>query len=359
MIENEFYSRQINLKEVGEQGQRKINNARVLIIGAGGLGHPAGQYLAAFGIGHLGVLDFDKIELSNLNRQVLFSINDVGASKSKVLADKLSTQNPFIEIETVAKKLTSENAEEIISQFDIILDCCDNYSTKFLIHDTCWFLKKDLVQASVYQYEGQIQTFPFSKEINNGCLRCLWGEIPSPSCTGTCAQVGIIGAVAGTLGSLQAMEAVKLILDLEQPEALCTTTVNLLNLETKKIKWKKDKACPLCSSSARIKTISKDEYQSREKFELSGLSHDNIIFVDIREDHELEKDKDERRDDYIHWPLSQENKWIEKIEKDSRYLFLCSKGIRSYQLVSRLQSKGMNNCFSLFGGLENYESSFN
>ena len=174
MQENEFYARQINLKEVGERGQRKIQRTKVLIVGAGGLGHPAGQYLTASGVGHLCLLDFDTVEASNLNRQVLFNAKDVGSSKAKVLEERFTSQNPFIKIESVVEKLTAENAEQIISQFDMVLDCCDNYSTKFLIHDTCWLLKKDLVQASLYQYEGQIQTFPYSKISDRGYLRCLW-----------------------------------------------------------------------------------------------------------------------------------------------------------------------------------------
>ena len=159
--------------------------------------------------------------------------------------------------------------------------------------------------------------------------------------------------MAGTLGSLQAMEAIKLILDFDRAMELSTTTVNLLSLETQQMRWKKSENCPLCSSSARIKAIDQREYQSREDLELTSLNHEDMVLIDIREGHEIEKLESNR---LIHWPLSQEGEWSKKLDRKSRYLFICSKGIRSYKLVNKLRLKGMDNCFSLFGGLENYES---
>lgn len=348
MPRHEYYSRQTILKDVGEEGQTKLFNSKVLIVGAGGLGHPVATYLAASGIGEIAIIDFDKVEESNLNRQVCFTPDDVGKYKSWVLASRVRQQNPYIKSESILEKLTVNNAEKIISQFDLIIDCCDNFETKFLLHDAAWMLKKDLVQASIYQYEGQLQTFNYSNTTDKGCLRCLWPEVPEKNCTGTCEQAGLIGAVAGVLGSMQAMEVVKLILGLGANNLNKTTTVDLLSLETQKIKWSKAESCPLCSSTSKIKELDECHYENRNEFELKGLNHNDFTFIDIREKNEIEKDNG-----FLNWPLSELEQWSAKVDDSANYLFICSRGIRSKKLVHDLRSALKDNCYSLYGGLEN------
>ena len=238
MNESLFYNRQLNLKEVGKSGQLKLKNSRVLIVGAGGLGHPSAMYLAAAGIGALGILDFDKIEASNLNRQIAFKEKDIGSLKASVLTKSLKEQNPFIEITALCKRIDASNIERILSSYDIVLDCTDNLETKFLLHDFCWLLKKDLFQASIYQYEGQIQSFYYQNNSDLGCLRCLWENIPKEKMK-NCQEAGIIGSVAGVLGTLQANETIKSILGLGDKVENKTKIVNLLELDIQTIKWKK------------------------------------------------------------------------------------------------------------------------
>lgn len=347
MLRHEYYSRQTILKDVGEEGQLKLTDSKVLIVGAGGLGHPAATYLAASGVGEISIIDFDKVEQSNLNRQVCFTPDDVGENKSWVLVNRLRQQNPYIKTESILEKLTANNAKQIISQFDLIIDCCDNFATKFLIHDTAWMLKKDLIQASIYQYEGQVQTFNYSVCNTDGCLRCLWKSIPEKSCTGTCEEAGVIGAVAGVLGSIQAMEAVKKIVGIESNTTNITTTVNLISLETQKIKWRKDDECILCSKDANIIDINENNYLNQEIYELIGIEHPAHVLVDIRE-----KEEGSRTDMYLNWPLSNIDQWINEISDQKDYLFICSKGVRSKQLVKNLRLEKKNNCYSLYGGLD-------
>ncbi|MCO4756302.1 MAG: HesA/MoeB/ThiF family protein, partial [Bacteriovoracaceae bacterium] len=226
-----FYKRQINLKEVGQIGQQKLKNSRVLIIGAGGLGHPSAIYLAAAGIGTLGILDFDVVEVSNLNRQIAFEEKDLGLKKALVLSERIEKQNPFIKIHPLCERIDSQNIESILKEYDIVLDCTDNLKTKFLIHDFCWHLEKDLIQASIYQYEGQIQSFYYSKNKSNGCLRCLWPEVPPNNVVKNCKEAGLIGSIAGILGTIQASETTKMILGLGEKLENRTKIINLLDLE--------------------------------------------------------------------------------------------------------------------------------
>jgi len=350
MSEREFYSRQIRLKEVGEKGQLALSRSKVLVVGAGGLAHPCATYLAAAGIGRLSIIDFDKVELSNLNRQICFSPEDKGQFKAEILAEKLKLQNPFIEIESIVEKLNPHNAQKIVTPFDIVIDCCDNFSTKFLIHDLALKFKKNLIQASIYQYEGQLQVFPFGKSNVQGCLRCLWPVVPEKGCTQNCHEAGLIGAVAGVLGSMQAMECIKLILNLTDHYVNKTTTIDLLSMNLQNISWKKDDRCLYCSDINSGPSVERGVYESRYDFEIDAPLSDKMQLIDIREVEEIENKSN--YSNMIHWPMSQMNSWIKNIQKDTDYLFLCSKGIRSRTLVKDLRMNSFDNCYSLRGGLK-------
>ncbi len=353
MKENNYYLRQIMLKEIGIEGQKKLKEAKIAIIGAGGLGHPCSTYLAAAGIGELGIIDFDCVEAANLNRQVCFTKNDLGRKKALVLAERLRKQNPFICIKAFVKKIVSENIIEMTNRFDMLLDCSDNLSTKFLLHDFAWSMGKDLVQGSLYQYEGQLQCFNFSRDKRRGCLRCLWPGHSNEKPIQNCSQAGIIGSVAGILGALQSFEAVKMILGLGEKNNNTTTTINLLNLEMQKIKWKKNPYCPLCSGNKSPKDVKKDHTVKCEEYEINNLYDQDMIFVDIREKYELVDDEKLKNYSIISLPLSEYNNWYRQISSDKEYLFICQKGIRSAALVKKLREENKTNCFSLLGGMEN------
>lgn len=351
MLENNYYSRQTNLKEVGLEGQEKLKQIKVLMVGAGGLGHPAGTYLAAAGVGKITIIDFDTIEDSNLNRQVCFSPSDVGSRKSKILADRLRLQNPFIEVESSYLKLTVHNCEKIMSPFDIILDCTDNFAAKFLLHDASWMLRKKLVQASLYQFEGQIQVFNYAENANRdkGCLRCLWPSVPDKDSTKNCSDAGIIGAVAGVLGSMQAMEAIKLVLGIGSIAVNKTKAIDLLTLDVQQMNWKIDENCPLCSKQASITSLVDENYLKKMIFEVNNIDESDFIVIDIREEDEIIE-----KTNYLKRPLSELKNWKKELNQKDKYLFLCSKGKRSFSLVKSLRGESFLNCYSLFEGLDNF-----
>lgn len=340
---NNFYKRQTVIKEVGESGQEKLNNINLLIVGAGGLGHPASVYLTAAGIGNITIIDDDLIEETNLNRQILFTSEELGLPKAKVLSSRLKRQNPLIEIHTIETRITNKNIEEIAKNFDCILDCTDNFITKFLLHDFCWFNKKLLIQASIYQFEGQIQVFDFQSNSDKGCLRCLWPQVPTSNSSGNCQEAGVIGAVAGTLGTLQAMEVIKYVLNLGHKSHLETKVVDLLNTQVKKIKWNISDECPLCSSKATIKSIGETDNLILEYFETRTLD-ENATIIDIREPTEFQTTK------FNHFPLSDIKNWKQEINKNNKYIFICSYGVRSKNLVQSLIKENYNNCYSLYNG---------
>lgn len=346
MSEQDFYSRQAILKEIGREGQAKLSATKILIVGAGGLGHPVATYLASAGIGQITIIDFDRVEESNLNRQVCFTPSQCGEFKAISLKEKIQLQNPYIKVTALTDRLTANNALDLILSFNLIFDCCDNLATKFLIHDAAWILQKDLVQASIFQYEGQLQVFNFSKKRELGCMRCLWPELPTEGASRNCQEAGLIGAVAGTLGTMQAMEGLKLILNLEESTINTTITVDLLKINISKLKWKKKSSCSLCSDDPLIKKICEANYSSRSFYEIETPQEGEMIFIDIRESEELKGISSK----FEHRALSELGLWKAELQKDTKYLFICSKGIRSKKLAQELREQLGLNCFSLHGG---------
>jgi molybdopterin-synthase adenylyltransferase len=206
------YARHIVLAEVGGVGQARLIAARVLVVGAGGLGAPLLQYLAAAGIGTLGVIDDDKVDLSNLQRQVIHRTSDIGLAKVESARRALGEINPEVAVRTHAERLTSANAERVMSDYDIVADGSDNFATRYLVNDACYKLRRKLVSAAILRFDGQISTYKAFEGAGHPCLRCLFPEPPSEDAVPSCAQAGVLGALAGTLGALQATEVVKEIL---------------------------------------------------------------------------------------------------------------------------------------------------
>lgn len=326
---NKFYQRQILLPFVGLNGQEKLAHARVLIIGAGGLGHPCALYLAGAGIGTLGILDFDTIDYSNLHRQIMFTPEDVGENKAQILTKKISKQNPNIKINSLNEYLDSKNIQKIFNDYEIIIDCCDNLHTKFLIHDYCYQLKKILVQGSIDQFEGELKVFNFTNnddKENLPCLRCLWGEIPENNCVDSCSEVGVLPTTAGVFGTLMANETLKIVLKTEHLINGQSFIFNLHTLQSRKIIWKKNMSCPLCKS----------EIASIDTFHPYELAHHHIKSLD----------------DYEIIDLRISPLVSSEINSDLKYLLVCEKGHTSLKYIKILREEGLFNVWSLRGGVQ-------
>jgi molybdopterin-synthase adenylyltransferase len=250
------YSRHIILQDVGGKGQLKLSRAKVLLIGAGGLGSPAGLYLAAAGIGTIGLVDGDVVDLSNLQRQIMHSTATLGQPKVESGKKTLSAINPEITINTYHQLVDAENIIDLVSQYDIVLDGSDNFATRFLVNDGCFFAKKTLISASMFRFEGQLtaikphQGFP--------CYRCLYPEPPPAGLVPNCQEAGVLGVLAGTMGVLQASEAIKEILGIGETLADKLLIYDALDMKFRKVKRPKDPACPLCGPNPKIKDMSTD-----------------------------------------------------------------------------------------------------
>ncbi len=235
------YSRHLILPELGEEGQTRLLNASALVIGAGGLGSPALLYLAASGVGRIGIIDSDKVELSNLQRQVIHETSDIGRWKAESAADSISDLNPDIKTEIYKERLTEKNAEELIKKYDAVLDGSDNFETRFLVNDVCVKLKKPLVTAAILRFEGQVTVFDM--EANSPCYRCLYAEVPPAGTMPTCESNGIFSPVAGIAGTIQAAEAVKLLAGIKSELRGNLLVFDGLKMNFRKVKLNKDKKC--------------------------------------------------------------------------------------------------------------------
>src|ERR1044072_4869097 len=251
----ERYSRHIILQDVGGKGQLKLGNAKVLLIGAGGLGSPAGLYLAAAGIGTIGLVDGDVVDLSNLQRQILHTTATVGQPKVESGKGTLNAINPEITVETYHQLVDAENILSLIGPYDVILDGSDNFSTRFLVNDACFFAKKTLVSASVTEFDGQLATYkPHAGDYP--CYRCLFPEPPPPGTAPSCSETGILGAAAGVMGTLQALEAIKEIVGLGETLAGHLLIYEALTTQFRKVRVKPDPACALCGPAPMIRDLS-------------------------------------------------------------------------------------------------------
>ncbi|MFQ6077782.1 MAG: ThiF family adenylyltransferase [Thermodesulfobacteriota bacterium] len=250
----ERYSRHLLLPEVGGKGQEKISNARVVILGAGGLGSPAAYYLAAAGVGTIGIIDSDRVERSNLQRQILHFTEDVNKAKVSSAREKLQALNPGVTVKTYPVRLNASNIRETIGGYDVILDGSDNFPARFLLNDACFFEKKPLVSGAILRFDGQVSVF----DLRNGgpCYRCLFPEPPPPDLVPSCQEAGVLGAVAGITGAIQAMEALKIILGVGKPLIGHLLCFDGLTATFERFKIRKNPQCPLCGVAPRIERLS-------------------------------------------------------------------------------------------------------
>jgi len=247
------YSRNILLPEVGGVGQERLLRSKVFCVGAGGLGSPVALYLAAAGIGTLGIADSDQVDISNLQRQVLHFTDDIGRPKALSAREKLERLNPDVNVIVYEEMITKKNIRDIIRNYDIILDGSDNFPTRYLVNDACYFEKKTLVSGAILRFEGQVSVF--KPHAGGPCYRCLYSEIPPAGMIPSCQEAGILGAVAGIIGTMQAVETLKEILQIGQTLMGRLLVFNALTMSVMDVKVKRDPKCPLCGENSRIKDL--------------------------------------------------------------------------------------------------------
>lgn len=249
------YARHIILREVGGTGQKKLLQSKILIVGAGGLGSPLILYLAAAGVGTIGVIDDDDVDLSNLQRQIAHGTQDIGRPKVQSALETVANINPDVKIIPYAERLTSENVDRIFADYDLIADGSDNFNTRFLINDACFFLKKTLVSAAMLQFEGQLSTYKAHEGGGNPCYRCIFPSPPPPDVAQTCGEAGVLGALAGAMGSLQGIEVLKELLGIGESLSGSLLIYDALYTEFRKVKVRPDPECSLCGDNPSITKI--------------------------------------------------------------------------------------------------------
>jgi sulfur-carrier protein adenylyltransferase/sulfurtransferase len=351
------YSRHIALPEVGMEGQKKLKAARVLCIGAGGLGSPISMYLAAAGIGRIGLVDFDAVDLSNLQRQILHGIRDVGRSKIESATDTLKAINPHVEVEPHPVRLTSANALEILRPFDVVVDGSDNFATRYLVNDACVLLGKPNVHGSVFQFEGQTSVFFATR---GPCYRCLYPEPPPPGMVPSCATGGVLGILPGVIGLIQATETVKLVLGLGDTLIGRLLIYDALGMTFREVKLRKDPACPLCGTSPTIRTLIDYEQfcgagetstageVSPEELKARLDRRERIVLLDVREPHEAEICRLPRS---LLIPLGSLEDRVGELDQSNTIIAYCRTGGRSAKAVRWLRKHGFPRVENLAGGI--------
>ncbi len=354
------YSRHLILPEVGLEGQRRLKAARVLLVGAGGLGSPLALYLAAAGVGTLGLVDFDVVEASNLQRQILHGTKDIGRSKLASARDRIADVNPHVRCELHETRLTASNALEIVREYDVVVDGTDNFATRYLTNDACVLLDKPNVYGSIFRFEGQVSVFATS---DGPCYRCLYPEPPPPGLVPSCAEGGVLGVLPGLIGTIQATEALKLILGIGDPLIGRLLLVDSLGATYRTLKVRRNPLCPACGIREIQALIDYDQFcgvrtdQSAETIpQITALElatrlrrGDDIDVIDVREPYEWEIAHIEGA---RLLPLAEVPTSLATIDSARDVIVLCKSGGRSAAAVSHLQSVGYRKVWNLRGGID-------
>ena len=343
------YSRQILLKEIGTRGQAALARARVLVVGAGGLGSPVLQYLAGAGIGCLGIVDADTLDPSNLHRQPIFALQDSGAKKAELAQAAVKRINPDVQVELHALRLDANNALDLIRSYDVVVDCSDNFLTKYLINDAAVLAQRPAVLASVYQYEGQLQVY--KPEPGHACLRCLWPDATADGVVGNCAEAGVLGPVPGTFGTLQALLTLKILLGLPGQLDAELLLMDFTGFTTLKLKAPRRAECqaPGC---AHIREIVREDADLEIALRsLTDAVRRGFEVVDIRTNEEVAAQPVAAR--HIAMPLLLADPSLLTPGRD--ILLVCASGKRSLSTARQLRKRGLN-VHSLSGGLQSLET---
>ena len=356
------YSRHLIMPEVGMEGQLKLKSAKVLLIGTGGLGAPLGLYLAAAGVGRLGLVDFDVVDMTNLQRQVTFGSDDVGKPKAEAARARLSNLNPDIQIETFETKLTSDNALELFKDFDIIVDGTDNFPTRYLVNDACILLGKPNVYGSIFRFEGQATIFGMP---DGPCYRCLYPEPPPPGLVPSCAEGGVLGVLPGIVGSIQAMETIKLLLGRGENLVGRLLLFDALAMKFRELKLRKNPNCPVCGEHPTItKLIDYYEFCGVRGEETPGPNvqvpeiaprelksrldrGDDLFILDVREPHEYQICN--LKGTLI--PLGELPRRAHELDSSREIVAHCRSGKRSAEAVDFLRKAGFRKILNLKGGI--------
>jgi adenylyltransferase/sulfurtransferase len=356
------YSRHLIMPEVGMDGQLKLKNASVCLIGTGGLGAPLGLYLAAAGVGRIGLVDFDVVDYTNLQRQVIHGTSDVGRKKLDSAADSMLEINPFVHIDRHEVALTSENALEILKDYDIVVDGTDNFPTRYLVNDACVLLKKPNVYGSIFRFEGQATVFAYE---GGPCYRCLYPEPPPPGLVPSCAEGGVLGILPGTIGLIQATETVKLILGIGEPLKGRLLLYDALGMRFRELKLRRNPECPVCGDHPTIhELIDYQQFcgvpqQTQEPVVVEGDidpvevkakidRHDPFVLIDVREPHEYQICS-------IPYakliPLGDLPKRVNELNSADEIVAHCKSGARSAKAVDFLKQAGFRKVRNMKGGI--------
>jgi molybdopterin/thiamine biosynthesis adenylyltransferase/rhodanese-related sulfurtransferase len=356
------YSRHLIMPEVALDGQKKLKQARVLTIGAGGLGSPLAMYLAAAGVGTIGIVDFDVVDESNLQRQIIHGTSDVGRKKMESARNTIQDINPNVKVEAYEEPLTSENALDIFKDYDIIVDGTDNFPTRYLVNDACVLLGKPNVYGSIFRFEGQASVF-YAEE--GPCYRCLYPEPPPPGLVPSCAEGGVLGILPGAIGVIQATETVKLVLGIGEPLIGRLLLYDALGMSFREMKLRKDPNCPVCGESPTVtELIDYQEFcgvpQAQAAEQENGVPEitveelkskldngENVNVLDVREPHEYEVANLGAR--LI--PLAELPERLAELDQDENLAVHCKTGGRSARAVKLLQDAGFQNVYNVKGGI--------
>jgi sulfur-carrier protein adenylyltransferase/sulfurtransferase len=353
-MEIKRYSRHLILPEVGVDGQRKLKAAKVLCIGAGGLGSPVALYLAAAGVGTIGIVDFDVVDYSNLQRQILHGTSDVGRSKLDSARDKLVALNPEVKIELYDTALSSENALDLFRPYDVIVDGTDNFPTRYLVNDACVLLRKPNAYGSIFRFEGQASVFGLE---NGPCYRCLYPEPPPPGLVPSCAEGGVLGVLPGLVGVIQATEALKLILGVGEPLIGRFLIVDALRMKFRELKLRKDPDCPVCGTHPTVTELidyeqfcgvapapSHATQPGDDTREISAVElkarldrSDRLVVLDVREPQEYQIN---RIDGSVLIPLGELGQRYGELDPSVEIVAQCKSGVRSAKAADFLREKG-------------------
>ncbi|HTR81609.1 MAG TPA: molybdopterin-synthase adenylyltransferase MoeB [Bacteroidota bacterium] len=359
------YGRHLIMPEVGMDGQKKLKAASVLLIGAGGLGSPLGLYLAAAGVGRIGIVDFDVVDYSNLQRQILHSTKDVGRPKLASAKERIEGLNPFVKVETHEMHLTSENALDLFAQYDVIVDGTDNFPTRYLVNDACVLTGKPNVYGSIFRFEGQASVFAAK---DGPCYRCLYPEPPPPGLVPSCAEGGVLGILPGIIGTIQANETVKLIIGNGEPLIGRLLLFDALQMKFRELKLRKNPDCPVCGTHRTITKLIDyeafcgvqpgwDSYARERQYEISvdelkkRLDNKEDLFIlDVREPQEYEICN---LNGYL-IPLRELPKRISELDTAKEIIVHCKVGGRSRQAVEFMKQSGFRKIKNLVGGIDEW-----
>ncbi len=358
------YSRHLIIPDVGMTGQKRLKNAKVLCVGAGGLGSPALLYLAAAGVGTLGVIDFDTVDESNLQRQIIHGQSDIGRPKAESARDSIKEINPYVTVVVHETQLDSDNALQIFAQYDLIVDGTDNFATRYLVNDACVLLGKPYVWGSIYRFDGQASVFWAE---HGPCYRCLYPEPPPPGMVPSCAEGGVLGVLCASIGSIQVNEAIKLIVGIGDPLAGRLMIYDALEMSYRSVRVRKDPECPVCGKNPTITglidydafcgTVSEDAQQAAvgstiTATELKGMldRDDDIFLVDVREPNEYEIVSIPGavlipKDQFLSGAA------LERLPQDKRVVLHCKSGVRSAECLAVVKNAGFADAAHVGGGV--------